>query len=183
MTDLPMPTVRQPHRRGPYPRAWRLRPGTGLGRYECTLKGIQTRCGGACCRKGWWPPKPNGACVHLGETGCTLGDARPVRCHLYPLQVNEHGTLVAHAMTRFPAAMCQGNRNAPDGPYLIDALRPGLVALFGQREVDRAREDLLAGRDHVFQVPDWVLAALEQEAAWEVAGVPPEPRGRIEDAR
>ncbi len=175
-TDLGLPTVRQPHRQGPMPSRWKLLPGTGLLPYECTLKGIQSTCGGACCRTGWWPPKPDGACVHLTPTGCGMDDERPVACHLYPLQVNANGTLVLHGLTRWKHTMCKTNRGAEGAPPLIDALRPGLVALFGAREWGAAKDDLLAGRAHWFDVPAWVLAAIEQEARWEAAGLPPEPR-------
>jgi hypothetical protein len=177
VTDLPMPTVRQPHRAGPMPSVWKLLPGTGLLPYDCTPHGIASVCGGACCKTGWWPPKPNGACVHLdAATGCTLGDGRPVACHLYPLQVNANGTLVLHGLTRWKHTMCKSNRGAEGAPRLIDALRPGLTALFGAGEVAAAKAVLLAGREYRFDVPAWVLAAIAQETEWEVQGVPPERR-------
>ena len=175
-TDLGLPTVGQPHRQGPMPSRWKLLPGTGLGPYDCTPHGIEETCGAACCKTGWWPPKPNGACVHLTPTGCGMQDERPIACHLYPLQVNANGTLVLHGLTRWKHTMCKTNRGKPGAPMLIDSLRRGLVALFGEAEVDAAKANLLAGRAHVFEVPAWVLAAIEQEARWEAAGVPPEPR-------
>lgn len=176
MTDLPDPVLRTRHSPPPPP-VWRLKPGTATIPWECTPEGIRSRCHGRCCTVGWWPPKPDGRCVHLDpDTGCTLGVGRPVACHLYPLQVKANGTMVAHAMTRYPGAMCMGNRGAAGAPMLIDALRPGLVALFGAEEWVAARAAVVGGRDYLFVVPKWVLDAIEQEAVWEVAGVPPERR-------
>lgn len=156
------------------PLVWRLPHTVALIRYECTLKGILKRCGGRCCSSpSFWPPKsgPNHTCVHLGPQGCTIGNDRPVTCHLYPLRIKDT-TLFIHGATRWPA-VCKGNRGADDAPPLIDSIRSGLIAIFGEAEVVAARADVMAGRDAYLRVPAWVPAALEAEDALEAANVPP----------
>lgn len=170
--ELPFPELRQP-----LPRRWRLIAATATSRYDCTPGGIALRCHGACCRSpAFWPPRTgvDAVCPRLGPEGCTLGDARPVTCHLYPLRINPQGTLVLHGNTRFPQGMCKGNRG--QGPMLIDALRPGLVVVLGEDEYEAVRATVLCGRNALVVPLPWVAAALAQEAEWEAANVPPVPR-------
>lgn len=149
---------------------WTLNPGSACLPYECTVEGIRDRCGGACCwDRGYWPPSSGGVkrgpCPALTiGVGCTLGDARPITCHLYPLVVSDRGTLMVDPDTRWvKTGVCKGNRGAEGAPMLIDAVRPGLVALFGEEVWARARTTVMAGRPARLVVPEWLKAALREE--------------------
>lgn len=183
--DLGMPPVGPPMKAQDH-EFWTLNPGSACLPYECTLKGIQTRCGGGCClNRGFGPPswgteKWGDPCTRLEPgVGCTLGEGRPVVCHLYPLVItDDRGTMMVHHVTRWPhGGACKGNRKAEGAPMLIDAIREGLVAVFGEAEVDAARHRLVVeGKPYRFRVPAWVKEALDNEARWEAEGVPPTAR-------
>lgn len=161
----------------PVPRRWKFGPGSACLPYECTLKGILEHCGSCCTGSASWPPSTGeGGCSRLGPTGCTLGVARPVKCHLYPLRVNAKGTLHVDSFTRHPKGLCKGNRGREGAPLLIDALRDSLVLIFGEAQVDACRAACLAGRDGYLDVPDWAVKELEQEAVWAVRNTPPPPQ-------
>jgi len=155
---------------------WKMTAKTGSIKYDCTLNGIQKRCGGCCVSTTLtcWPPKSGdgGVCPALGENGCQLGMGRPVTCHLYPLRLNPNNTLILHGATRFPN-MCKGNRNHPDGPMLVDALRFNLIALFGEQQVSDARESFLSGNDFYFTPLNWVIPAIKMEEEFEEKNLPP----------
>ena len=159
--------------------AWRVSAAWVTRQHDCTLHGIETRCGGACCYSTkYWPPAAfgaiNGRCGHLGDAGCVLGPAdKPVKCHLYPLLLR-NGLLQQHfRVTCSSKGLCKGNHG--QGPMLIDALRDGIIHLFGQDQYDKLRADVLAGRDGMLMVPDHVAKAYEAEAAEEASmqKVPP----------
>jgi hypothetical protein len=171
------------------PTQWRVSAAWATKPYECTLRGIMTRCGGHCCHsKVFWPPTSGnqggpGGCHWLGAEGCLLGpDKRPVTCLIYPLKLNKAGTLVIHHKAVVNKTLCSGNYGAPDAPMLIDAIAEHMVALFGQQQYDRVRADVVAGRDSYFDVPPHVLAAYEQEERWAAANEIPRPRGHKEEA-
>ncbi len=152
-------------------------------RVDCTLDGI-TRdggCGAACCHSGptdtRWPARSapgigNRPCARLGPDGCTLDDARPVTCHLYPLRI-VRGRLVLHnrVLLGIPCGSC-----ANTGPRVVEALDRSLRLLFGGDQVDRMRVDVDAGRDSWLEVTPAVAAALAREAEWEFANLVPEPQ-------
>lgn len=130
----------------------------------------------------WWPASAAGIgkptpCHYLGDRGCTLSlDDRPVTCILYPLVFNKAGTLVNQMMTVFGNGVCKGNHG--QGPPLIDALKPGLIALFGEDQYDRAREAVMAGGDAVFVVPPDVEAAYAAEVIEKSVRALPPPRSQ-----
>ena len=133
-------------------------------RHDCTLAGIQKRCGGKCCTSDkFWPPSAYApkSCEHLGVHGCTLTqEARPVVCSLYPLRVVK-GTLVLYIRSTYPKGLCAGNHGK--GPLIIDALKSSLVALFGQEQYDRVRNDMLEGRNSFFQPSPELAKRIERE--------------------
>lgn len=155
---------------------WRVSAAWVTRQHDCTPQGIEERCGGACCRmKGYWPSSAyGGVCEHLGDQGCTLSAAdKPVGCHLYPLLLRRD-LLSGHHIATMPNGACAGNHGR--GPMMLDALRSGLVHLFGQEQFDRVRADVLAGRDSYFDVPPAVALAMEDEAALEADNLPVLPR-------
>lgn len=166
----------------PAPHVWRLSGAWARKRHDCTLAGIIGVCGAACCYAGpggtRWPARAYGPgnqrCGWLGDQGCTLGDARPVTCLLYPFKVNAAGTIVLHHRTVGETSCCAGNHG--QGPMLIDAMRGSFTVLFGALAYDRARAAILAGRDAVIPVPDAVWDAYAREAGQEAANSPPVAR-------
>jgi hypothetical protein len=70
--------------------------------------------------------------------------------------------------------VCRGNHGV--GPPLIEALEPALVELFGREQYERARADVLAGRDGRFAPPVEVVVAARREQDWAVLDEPPRPR-------
>lgn len=161
-------------------------------KHDCTLAGIHARCNGGCCYgNAFWPGKsgaremPDGrrACDHLGPAGCVLPPAdKPVTCLLYPLMINNHGTVVLHHRATFGTGVCKGNHG--NGPPVVDALRDNLTELFGAEQYARVRADVLAGRDSWLDVPPAVAAARAREVIEEaenrvptrrsLAGAPPD---------
>jgi hypothetical protein len=171
--------------------SWKVSAAWAAMPHECNLAGILQRCGGACCwSKTYWPPQAftgtnehglgpdpvrGQPCGHLGPQGCTLSDAdKPVICLLYPLRPNPQGTLIKHQRSTYPLGVCKGNHG--HGPPLIDAVRSGLVALFGEAQVDRVRAAVMAGHDSYFAIPPQVWAAWEDEGVRAEDGRPPRLR-------
>lgn len=176
----PSPTAPLP---GVAPSRWKVSAAWGRRAHECSLAGILRRCHGGCCRTAsFWPPsafqRPDAdpvPCGRLGAGGCTFAaDDKPVTCHLYPLMLNENGTLILHHRTTFQNGVCKGNHG--EGPPIIVALADNLVHLFGRDQYERVRTDVLAGRDSFFDPPPAVVAALVREHAWAATNAPPEPR-------
>lgn len=169
--------------RQPTPTTWRVSAAWGSKRLNCTPAGITRAggCGGACCYgPTFWPGKASGradhACAHLGPEGCTLSPAdKPVTCHLYPLKLNAHGTLVVHG--RAPIGCCKPNWG--DGPMVIEALQPGLAALFGNATAQAIVDSVKAGEDYDLAVPPSIAEALDREAAWEAANAIPGLRSQL----
>jgi hypothetical protein len=157
---------------------WRLSWKWATKRHACTLAGIVQNCGGRCCSSPhFWPPRVGGradhGCYWLGPQGCRLSaQDKPVGCHLYPLRLSAAGTLGLHRAAALQ--FCKGNHG--QGPLLVDALRPSLVALFGERQFEAARAEVLAERDAWFDVPPEVEAAYERELEWERLNLRPLPR-------
>lgn len=165
---------------------WKVSAAWAAKQHDCTAHGVMMRCGGACCRSpSFWPPKayagpdnPGHKCGHLGDTGCTLApEDKPVTCHLYPMMLNDNGTLILHQRATFPKGVCHGNFG--NGPPLIESIRPNLIKLFGEEQVDRVTADVMAGRDSYFEPGPEVLAAYKQEKAWEATNLPPLPRSAV----
>jgi Fe-S-cluster containining protein len=52
----------------------------GYPALEVTLTGLEKKRLGSVCIET--------RCAHLGDSGCTLGDAKPLSCKLYPLAFN-----------------------------------------------------------------------------------------------
>ena len=180
---------------------WKVSAKWLAGRHECNLAGIHARCGGACCWSGpsgtYWPPRafagernahglepgPRGnPCGHLGPNGCVLSpEDKPVICHLYPLLLNSSGTLVKHNRTTFAKGVCKGNHG--HGPPLIDAIAPSLIQLFGEEQVARVREDVLAGRDSYFEIPPDVAVAYALEESRAARNEKPRMRSETSSSR
>ena len=147
---------------------WLSRP------HDCTPAGIADKCGGHCCRWDAWPPRSGegNVCPMLSAAGCTLGERRPVTCHLYPLRLNDNGTLVKHHRAGMSTSVCDGCANT--GPPLVDAIADDLTYLFGADEYQAMRDSVHAGKDYMVQVPAWVLSDLQREAELEAINAPPE---------
>lgn len=148
--------------------------------FNCTVAHITepNGCAGVCCRhKTTWPAKayPGNVCEHLGDKGCSLSPAdKPASCQLYPFIFNSTGKLVMHDKAQLPTSFCNGA--AGNGPMLIDAMRTGLVNLFGKEQFDQARQDVLEGRDATFFPSHEVAAAFAREREEESANKPVTPR-------
>lgn len=150
-----------------------------------------------CSSPAFWPPKAfsnpdakdygdiviNGmgklkvgfSCGYLTQFGCKFSpEEKPVTCLLYPFVLNKHGTLVCHNRITTGHGICKGNHN--NGPIIIDVVRDNLIALFGEAQVDRVREDVVAGRDGFFIVPDHVIRQYNQENDWARDNVKPVAR-------
>ena len=162
------------------PIRWKISAAWARRQHDCTIGGITRRCHAGCCNSTtYWPSRAagraDGRCAWLGPTGCTMTpEQRPVTCLLYPLRVNPSGTLILHQRATTRHGICKGNHG--NGPPIIEALRGQLTVLFGPDQYERAAAAVLAGQDAWVDVPAWVIAAMEQEAAWEAANVIPEPR-------
>lgn len=153
--------------------------------HDCTLNGITTRCGAACCTAGpggtYWPARAfgraDGRCGNLGPLGCTLSAAdKPVTCHLYPLMINGSGTLVLHHRATTGRGVCKGCHG--HGPPLVDALRDNLVELLGGAAYAHLRAEVMANRDVRVAVPPAVWAAWLAERQEEAANETPPPRSQ-----
>jgi hypothetical protein len=151
-------------------------------KFNCTVSHIiePGGCGGVCCRhKTTWPAKayPGNVCEHLGDHGCSLSaEDKPASCQLYPFIFNSTGKLVMHDKAQLPTSFCKGA--AGSGPMLIDAMRGGLVNLFGQEQFDQARADVIEGRDAMFFPSREVASAFAREREEESANKPVTPRTR-----
>lgn len=159
-------------------------------RLNCTVDGIVSRedpkyvgCEAGCCRLPmFYPAKSNnngkGPCYFLGDKGCTMElKDRPVTCNLFPLRLNKNNTLVGWGRTYLPGAACSACAN--EGPLMIEALRPGLVDLFGEGQTDAAIESVKRGIDPVLVVRPEVMGALLREEEWEEQLLIPEPRSEF----
>jgi hypothetical protein len=162
---------------------WRVGAKTMTARHDCTLSGIQARCGGGCCRAGpsrsYWPARAYGdVCGNLGPSGCTLSpDDKPVTCLLYPLVAHDDkGSIVLHHRTRLPTSVCRGNYG--QGPMLIDAIADNLRTLFGDAEFERVHAEVTAGRDSYFDVPPDIAEAVRREHGWADRSLKPVPRSQ-----
>ena len=155
---------------------WRISAKWASHIIDCTLNGIQTGCGGRCCRtKTFWPPSATDgdACGNLGPDGCVLGDDRPVTCLLYPFRL-VNGTLVLHGKTLIPKSGNCAPCHHKGTQTIAEALHGSFTTLFGAEQADRIVADVLAGRDPIVEVPPDTLRALEAERAWEAANrLPP----------
>ena len=166
------------------PTSWRFSAKWLATRHDCTLDGILARCGGGCCTSGpggtYWPAKAYGdapmtPCGHLGADGCSMApDQRPIKCLLYPLVVNDQGTVVRHFRAGLATSVCKGN--AGQGPMLVDALAASLVALLGPAGYWRLRQHVLAGTDVTLELPADVARAYQEELQLEAANLPPTAR-------
>jgi hypothetical protein len=164
--------------------AWRFSASWLSQRHDCTVSGILERCGGGCCTSGpggtYWPARaygdePHTRCGYLGAQGCTLDPhERPVKCLLYPMVVNDQGTVVRHFRAGLPTSVCKGN--AGNGPMLVDAMASSLVALLGPAGYWRVRQGVLAGTDTWVELDPAVAAAWQDEVQREHANLPPVPR-------
>lgn len=160
---------------------WKVSTAWATKHLDCTVRGITKEggCGGKCCWNGYWPsvaPDGEQGCAHLGDAGCTLGDHdKPVTCLLYPLRLNKAGTLVLHMTSIVPHGCCAPNYRL--GGTVFESLKNNLSALFGPAQYERAAQALAAGKEAWFDVPDHVLAAIDQETAWEENNTVPLPRG------
>lgn len=158
---------------------WRFPASLANFRLDCTLQGILTRCNGGCCTtQKYWPPRAGSVpdkCDNLGPTGCRLGDERPVTCALYPLRLNENGTLVAHFRgVHQKGGVC--NTCKGHGPVLIEAIGGSLTAIFGELTAALIQREVLAGRDAVVHVPAHVVRQLAVEHEWEEQNIVPVAR-------
>jgi hypothetical protein len=160
---------------------WKMSAACAIKHLDCTFHGI-TRvggCGGACCKKmSFWPPKAGddpAQCDRLGPEGCTLGDDRPLTCHLYPFRLNKNNTLVLHHtgfyLKHSTCDPCRGK-----GPRVIDAIFQSLVSIFGVFEAARIRDEVDAGRDPIIDVPQGIVDAMAEEDQWEADNTVPLPR-------
>lgn len=161
------------------PVVWRISAAWVRRAHDCTLAGIQARCGGACCHgPTYWPAisseagRAGGPCARLGPEGCTWEPVdRPVTCLLYPLRLNRAGMLVLHHRTTTATSVCRGNHG--QGPRLIDAMRVHLEALFGPEQYAQVLEAVNAGRDGWVQPSQEVLDSYLLELAQEQVLEPP----------
>src|SRR5262245_12825514 len=165
------------------PTRWKVSAAWARRAHECNLAGILRRCHGGCCRTAsFWPPRAFAhddgtptTCGRLGPGGCTYAPAdKPVVCHLYPLTLNDSGTLVLHHRATTHSGVCKGNHG--EGPPLIVALADNLIHLFGAEQYERVRAAVLTGQDSYFDPPPAVVAALNREHDWAATKTPPEPR-------
>jgi hypothetical protein len=157
---------------------WRVSAAWTRRAHDCTLAGIEARCGGGCCHgPTYWPAvseagRAGGPCANLGPNGCSWpGEDRPVTCLLYPLRLNRAGMLVLHHRTTTAGSVCKGNHG--QGPRLIEAMAYSLTSLFGEEQYQRVLAQVLAGEDSYFEVPEEVLQAMELELAQEAVQEPP----------
>lgn len=174
---------------------WRVSAKWITKHHDCTLHGISTRCGGVCCcSPAFWPPKayikpgyvskrenlvdngagkmmPGFACGHLTKNGCefTLQD-RPITCLLYPMVLNDNGTLVAHNRITTAKGVCRGNFG--NGAMIIDTIRDNLCTLFGEPQVMRVRAEVVAGKDSYFIVPESIQRQYKHERHLESKNAP-----------
>lgn len=105
--------------------------------------------------------------------GCELGAARPITCLLYPLRLNNSGTLVLHV--RATTGCCRRTYRV-GGRSIARNLRDSLALLFGAEAADQAVADVEAGKDATLEVPEWVLEALAEETEWEDTNTVPKAR-------
>ena len=100
--------------------------------FNCNLNGIQNCKGGCCNSSSFWPPKAydNSICGMLTKTGCILNDnEKPIDCLLYPLRINNNGTVILHHRTRFKKGICKGNCGI--GQPLFYSIKNNIITLFG----------------------------------------------------
>lgn len=158
---------------------WRFPASLANFRLDCTLQGILTRCNGGCCTtQKYWPPRAGvvpDKCDNLGPTGCRLGDARPVTCALYPLRLNDNGTLVVHFRgVHQKGGVCNSCKGR--GPVLIEAIDGSLTAIFGAEQSARIQREVMAGRDALARLPPNAVRQLAVEKAWEEQNIVPTAR-------
>lgn len=165
----------------PPPTHWKFSAKILARPHDCSPSGIAKRCKGACCRKPLWPGQAGTSeegCDLLGDDGsCTLAiPKRPVTCLLYPLRLNQNGTVILHHRARMQRHWCGGNYG--EGRPLVDSLKRSLVEIVGGANYTKLRKAVAEGRDLTLEIEPAVAAALERERGWEAEGVPPDPRTR-----
>jgi hypothetical protein len=154
-------------------------------RWNCTSAFITSSNGcGSCCKgkiEGYWPPRSiypgesEPRCHYFGRNGCTLSlRDKPVGCMLTPLTLNKSRTLVIMHRLQFRTSMCKGACGT--GPMLIDALKPGLIELFGIEQWKRVRRDIMDGHDSFFYLPPQTRREFERELMAQAKGATPLPR-------
>jgi hypothetical protein len=159
---------------------WHISAAAATKKIDCTLHGITSECGAACC-KGlvFWPPKATGTgvCAHLGPAGCMLGADRPISCLLYPFRlVGKNLVLHVHANV-----YCQGCYKAGD-KMIVENNRPAFALLFGEEQADIIIQNARAGHGTTVGVKQEVLDALKAEQRWEAANAVPLTRqGMLEN--
>jgi Fe-S-cluster containining protein len=118
------------------------------------------------------------ACGMLSKNGCTLtANDKPLACLLYPVTINQNGTMVLHNRCTTAKGVCKGNFN--EGPMVIDVLRDTFVHLFGQAQYSRVRINIIAGVDSYFEVPDLVWYQYHEEKIHEQNNTQPVPRSTV----
>lgn len=169
------------------PLVWKLSAAWASKRHNCTVAGIISKCHAACCHgPSFWPGRVgntpgNNRCQRLGPKGCTFSlEDKPISCLLYPLRLNKSGTLILHQRAVYANGICKGNFGDGDGPLLIDAIRDCLVVLFGKKQYEHARAEVLAGRDAQLVPSAKLLRQYYREEGWEEANLPPQPRTQAE---
>lgn len=165
------------------PLVWSISAASAIRHHDCTIRGIQSRCGASCCKIGsYWPPssgRPLGldSCPALTPNGCRFGIDRPLTCHLYPLILNPSGKWVLHNRATYQKGLCKGAHN--EGPRIIDLLGDSLVRLFGTGAALSIRAEVLSGRDPYFMPPIEIVEAYKNELALEASMLPPQPIPRL----
>lgn len=165
------------------PLIWKISAAWATKRHNRTVAGIMSRCHAACCYgPTFWPGRVGNtseskACQRLGPKGCTFApEDKPLSCHLYPLRLNSSGTLILHQRAIYAKGICKGNFGDNDGPLLIDALKDNLTTLFGKKQYEQARKDVMAGHDGSFTPSPELMRQYYREQEWEEANLPPQPR-------
>jgi hypothetical protein len=164
------------------PSRWRLSARWGRHRILCTRAGIENGCQGACCRRqSFWPAKAGRneeGCDFLGKAGCSLiPHARPVTCLLYPFVLNDHAMLVLHGrvpIMKHNVSPCQGCYG--EGPMIVEANQHAFATLFGAAVAQSIIDQVKAGIDPEFDVPESVHRAYAIELELEGQNLVPIPR-------
>lgn len=187
---------------------WWLSPAWAARKHDCTLAGIQQRCGGRCCSaKGYWPPNAYiednqragkkdeivqlgvgwkndlYACGHLTKHGCELGQEHmPITCLLHPFKLNRTNTLVCSNWVTTQTGTCGGNHG--QGPPMIKSVERSFVTLFGRKQYAEACNAVLTkGEAYTFIVPASVHIELLTEIHAAKLGKKPVPRNNDHDKK
>ncbi len=159
---------------------WSLSAKWALHHLDCTVHGITTRCNAMCCvHQNLYPPSCGAAyglqhCYHLTPTGCSLGEDRPVICHLFPLRLNLQNKLIGWGRMCLPGNICYPNINI--GPTILDTMHASFALLFGKSTTDYIIEMVSKGKDPYFAVPAATVHIYEIELQAEQSKAVPLPR-------